>query len=1136
MKTSVMSKTNRLWRAACVVAALCLGWLPASPAHAGLTLYFELDHSGGDSPYYLCFVTLNTNSDSANPPNTGYFAWSHSSSINSGINAQVNPDGTASYNGGYFSDYDSLIAEFTNTWMLEVTNATSTNSYTFHGSYFSSNALPWVAMTFPTNGSTNITNQPTFTWEGTTNIDNLYVQLTDTNSFVQEAHLPITQTNWPCPVALSGGDTYDFYLDYNTNVNATIVASTPLNNLSQPFPGWVSTCTMFSYDNSTFTVNAALLVPPLLEYPMNERNWTGTAPQVVDSTGNGYNGTAVGGANTVSDPSFGQVGSFDGSGQYVTVAGASYSMSGARTIVAWVDPVANDSSLGQPIVVGGSTGAADLFGISGTGGENNGLPQYELFVDDWNTPTYHSTATITPGEWNFVAMTYDGTGTVHFYINGVDAGFGSDGSSPFALYTYDVNTYVVGGTTANTDGQTTMNDSFNGLMADVGIYASQLTPDQIATLYTATYPLAATPAGLTLHFEIDHNGPSQNSAAYYLLFPELSANSSFTGPPGATYFVSSYTSACTAQINPDGTTAYNGGYFPDYNSLITEFTNTWTLEVSNSVITNLYTFKGTYFSSNTMPVIEITFPADGSTNITNQPTFAWQGTTNINSLAVQVTGPSNFVSSANLPITQTTWPCPVALSSGNTYSFIVNYATNEDATILATTPLDNMSQPISDWVSTCTLFDDDGSSFSVNSGPPPVLPQPGNWIITGGMTTVRALHTLTLLSNGLVLASAGEGAGFLSVSTAELYNPAFGTWQSTGSLKTDRYGHAANLLGNGKVLVTGGIQSSTGTIASSELYNPATAKWETNASMTSPRYAHTATLLGNGKVLATGGQGAGNNNLASAELYDPNLGTWTATGTMTNGRAFHTATLLTNGWVLVAGGEDTNQAPLATAMLYNPDAALWTATGLMTTARTGHTATLLPNGKVLVAGGNDTQFNPQASAELYDPVAGTWAATGTMSTRRVEAQATLLTSGLVLIAGPDNSAELYNPATEMWTTAASMHNQREDFPEVLLPSGEVLVAGGFFGGSLTNAELYSSISGLPIILSNPTKLSNGAFQFTFTNIPGGTFTALATTNLSSPLSNWTVLGTVPAISSGLFQFTDPATTNTPRRFYGVRSP
>lgn len=429
------------------------------------------------------------------------------------------------------------------------------------------------------------------------------------------------------------------------------------------------------------------------------------------------------------------------------------------------------------------------------------------------------------------------------------------------------------------------------------------------------------------------------------------------------------------------------------------------------------------------------------------------------------------------------------------------------------------------------------------------LPAPGTWTITGGMNSIRALQTLTLLPNGKVLASAGEGAGYFSVATAELYDPALGTWMNTGSLAADRYGHTATWLGNGQVLVAGGIQSFStfGNIASTELYNPTNGTWTANNPMTTSRYGHTATLLGNGKVLVTGGQAhdsTGYTTLASAELYDPNLGLWTLTGTMPNAHMFHTATLLTNGWVLVAGGEDNNGSSLTNADLYNSASGLWTKTGSMTTQRSSHTATLLPDGKVLVAGGFDGSFNLLASAELYDPALGTWTATEAMIARRAGAVAMLLTNGLVLVTGGDgdagvlSSAELYDPASGTWTPAATMHNQRQQFPAVLLPNGQVLVAGGFYYSSLTNAELYSSMASatLPIRLMNSTWLISGAFQFGFTNTPGAGFTALGTTNLSLSLSNWSVLGSVPEISPGVFQFTDQQAADSPQHFYRVRSP
>ncbi len=76
----------------------------------------------------------------------------------------------------------------------------------------------------------------------------------------------------------------------------------------------------------------------------------------------------------------------------------------------------------------------------------------------------------------------------------------------------------------------------------------------------------------------------------------------------------------------------------------------------------------------------------------------------------------------------------------------------------------------------------------------------------------------------------------------------------------------------------------------------------------------------------------------------------------------------------------------------------------------------------------------------------------------------------------------------------------------------------------------------PIALANAGNLSNGSFQFAFTNTPGAFFGVLAATNSALPLSNWTSLTGLMELSSGRFQFTDSQATHNSRRFYRVRSP
>lgn len=73
-------------------------------------------------------------------------------------------------------------------------------------------------------------------------------------------------------------------------------------------------------------------------------------------------------------------------------------------------------------------------------------------------------------------------------------------------------------------------------------------------------------------------------------------------------------------------------------------------------------------------------------------------------------------------------------------------------------------------------------------------------------------------------------------------------------------------------------------------------------------------------------------------------------------------------------------------------------------------------------------------------------------------------------------------------------------------------------------------------LTIPQPLGNQTFRFAFTNAPDLPFTVVATTDVSSKITNWTALGSPTQTSSGVYEFTDVEYTNVPRRIYAVRSP
>ncbi len=326
----------------------------------------------------------------------------------------------------------------------------------------------------------------------------------------------------------------------------------------------------------------------------------------------------------------------------------------------------------------------------------------------------------------------------------------------------------------------------------------------------------------------------------------------------------------------------------------------------------------------------------------------------------------------------------------------------------------------------------------------------------GSMNFARASHAETLLLDGRVLITGGQGDQgsdfWTDLDTAEIYDPKTGTFSNTGRMTQRRLAHTATLLPTGEVLIAGGWNFDAN-LATAEIYDPATGAFTATGNMGTTRFEHTATALLDGRVLLAGG-----GYTATAEVYDRVTGTFTAVGQMSTARMFHAATRLPDGRVLITGGDSGNISAcqsFSSTEIFDPAKAGFVLGPAMAAPRSVHTATLLPSGSVLLAGGYPDGGDPEwcsrsihSHAELFNPASGTAAAPIAMTVPRAGHAATLLLNGQVLLV--DDSAELFDPVTAVFALTGSPHTSGYRRTATRLLDGRVLITGG----GTSSAELY----------------------------------------------------------------------------------
>jgi hypothetical protein len=254
------------------------------------------------------------------------------------------------------------------------------------------------------------------------------------------------------------------------------------------------------------------------------------------------------------------------------------------------------------------------------------------------------------------------------------------------------------------------------------------------------------------------------------------------------------------------------------------------------------------------------------------------------------------------------------------------------------------------------------------------------WTRVASMHSPRWYPTLTTLSDGRVLVTAGEiNCDGCNALTPEIYNPATNTWTELPGAPLDvpYYPHVF-VLPDGRVLASSTTEDAIVTRALDIVAQTSTVVDPV------PVDGGSAAMFLPGKVIKAGTSTNPDDPVMPAAdttfVIDMTQGSpvWRETAPMAFARAFHTLTVLPDGKVLVTGGGPTTDAiglsdAVKAAELWSPTTETWTAMASMQRPRLYHSiALLLPDGRVLVAGGgrwtgSSPDASDQLSAEIYSP-------------------------------------------------------------------------------------------------------------------------------------------------------------------------
>jgi MSHA biogenesis protein MshQ len=155
---------------------------------------------------------------------------------------------------------------------------------------------------------------------------------------------------------------------------------------------------------------------PVAEYRFDEPSWNGTTNEVLDNTGQGLNGNAVGDTNTIAAGQICRAGTFDGNGDYVRINGINSYLNTTASLSFWIKSTQTGSDIPWR--------APGISGNEHRGGRDDVFWGYldasgHIRIAKGNKSPAVSTTRINDDSWHHVVLTRNSqTGVVQVFVDG----------------------------------------------------------------------------------------------------------------------------------------------------------------------------------------------------------------------------------------------------------------------------------------------------------------------------------------------------------------------------------------------------------------------------------------------------------------------------------------------------------------------------------------------------------------------------------------------------------------------------------------------------------------------------------------------------------------------------------------------